>query len=183
MPIEAEESTDKLVHRIFMVQIALIVFSCVLFRVGAYFDLGFFWFAFLAGIFGASLALQRRVQAGNAALVKALLPSWSTTLMPFLYGGMMAGVAYFLFVSTVLSGTDGGGLLAINLFPDFDYLTNEKINSNLKIQDWLYMRPKGMDDAGKLIIWCFLAGYSESFISGILKRLEQSTDEERETVS
>ena len=96
--------------------------------------------------------------------------------MPFLYGGLMAGVAYFLFVSQVLSGTDGDGLLAMNLFPDFDYQT--KISGSLKVQDWLYLRPKGLDDVGKLIVWCFLAGYSESFISGILKRLEQNSDEE-----
>lgn len=161
-----------------MVQVALIVVSGIMFLVAVRYDGGFFWFAFVAGIFGASIALQRRVQAGNDALVKALLPSWSTTLMPFLYGGLMAGVAYFLFVSQVLSGTDGRGLLAINLFPDFDY--KSVLNRPLKVKDWLALRPKNPDDVGKLIVWCFLAGYSESFISGILKRLEQSTNEEQD---
>lgn len=93
--------------------------------------------------------------------------------MPFLYGGMMAAVAYFLFVSQVLSGKEGDGLLATNLFPDFNNLTID--SGRLAVKDWLDLRPKGLHNAGKLIVWCFLAGYSESFVSGILQRLEQNS--------
>ncbi len=174
MTIDADESTHVLVQRIFMVQIILIVTSTVLFWCAVYFDLGFFWFAFLAGKFGSSVALLRRVQKGDAALVQGAHRSWVTTLMPLLYGALMAGVTYFLFVSEVLSGQDGSGLLSTNLFPDFSHSATEC--SRLAVKDWLDLRPKELHDAGKLMVWCFLAGYSESFVSGILQRLEQASD-------
>lgn len=99
--------------------------------------------------------------------------------MPFLYGGIMAAIAYFLFVSQVLSGQDGAGLLATNLFPDFDHQVIVIDGERLKVRDWLVLRPSSLDNAGKLVVWCFLAGYSESFVSGILKRLERNTDVEQ----
>lgn len=39
--------------------------------------------------------------------------------MPFLYGGMMAAVAYLLFMAGILTGDSGGGLLTTNVFPNF----------------------------------------------------------------
>lgn len=91
MPVDTEESTHVLIQRIFLAQIFLIAISAVLFCVAVYVDLGFFWFAFLAGIFGSSVALLRRVQNGDTVLADETLRSWGTALMPFLYGGMMAG--------------------------------------------------------------------------------------------
>ena len=38
------------------------------------------------------------------------------------------------------------------------------------------MRPAGLKDLGKLLLWCFLAGYYEKFVIGILKQLERSKD-------
>jgi hypothetical protein len=32
-------------------------------------------------------------------------------------------------------------------------------------------------NVGKLIVWCFVAGYKECFVSGILQRLERNTGE------
>lgn len=162
-----------LVKRIFAVQVALIILSTILVVIAVRNDLGFFWFAFLAGVFGASVALLRRIPKSDARFVEQALRSWSTTLMPFLYGGMMAAVAYFLFVSRILSGTEGSGLIATNLFPDF--ASTGKEAGKVSMSDWLTIRPKELPDAGKLIVWCFLAGYSEGFVSGILGRLEQSS--------
>ncbi len=173
MPINAEESTHVLVHRILVVQIILIAAAGTLVIIAINVDLGFFWFAFLAGILGSSIALLRRVQNGDGSLAQATLRTWSTTLMPFMYGGIMAAVTYFLFVSQVLSGQEGNGLLATNLFPDFGSSTTDR--DRLAVGDWLDLRPKDIHDAGKLIVWCFLAGYSESFVSGILQRLERNT--------
>ncbi len=195
MPIEAEESIRVLVKRIFLAQIILIVISTTLVYAAGYADLGFFWFAFLAGVFGSSVALLRRVQKGDTTLAQNTLRSWGTTLMPFLYGGMMAAVTYFLFVSEILSGKEGDGLLATNLFPDFHSPPCSELEASaadgvktidptappandsgrLAVKDWFDLRPDGLPNAGKLIVWCFLAGYSESFVSGVLQRLEQKT--------
>ncbi|MDA1248025.1 MAG: hypothetical protein O2820_02270 [Planctomycetota bacterium] len=40
--------------------------------------------------------------------------------------------------------------------------------------DFFRMRPATTEDLGKLFVWCFLAGYSESFVTGLLSRLEQT---------
>ncbi|HQU70926.1 MAG TPA: hypothetical protein PKV71_15550 [Calditrichia bacterium] len=36
------------------------------------------------------------------------------------------------------------------------------------------MRSAGLMDFGKLMVWCFLVGYSERFVMGVLKRLEDT---------
>ncbi len=157
-----------LITRIFIAQIALIGATTALVAVALVVDVGFFWFAFISGVFGASIRLLRRVDSGG------LESAWMTVLMPLLYGGMLAAVAYFLFFSRILSGVEGGGLIATNLFPDFQSFATEPAD-RLRISDWLDMRPASLVDAGKLVIWCFLAGYSEHLITGVLERLEQST--------
>jgi hypothetical protein len=41
-------------------------------------------------------------------------------------------------------------------------------------KEFFRMRPATTEDLGKLFVWCFLAGYSESFVTGLLSRLEQT---------
>lgn len=182
MESNVHPKTHQLIQRIFIAQCAMIGFATVLVLSATKFDIGFFWFAFLGGMFGASLALLRRVQLGNSVLVERAAMSWYTTLMPFLYGGMMAAVTYFLFISGILSGQDGTGLLATNLFPDFGPPKLPGSNGSevavtakqAAVEEWLVLRPTELSDAGKLMIWCFLGGYSESFVTGILGRLESN---------
>lgn len=131
---------------------------------------GFFWFSFLAGCVGASLGALKRIR-GDAQFAVELAQSRITTLMPVLYGGLMAGVAYLLFMSGILSGDGGNGLLTTNLFPNFTAATAARAS----LSEYLAMRPTTMADAGKLTVWCFLAGYSERFVAGILGQLEQRT--------
>lgn len=177
METNTHPQTQQLIQRIFVAQCTMIGFATVLVQSATRFDIGFFWFAFMGGMFGASLAFLRRVQLGNSALVARAAISWCTTLMPLLYGGMMAAVTYFLFVSGILSGQDGTGLLATNLFPDFGppklpLSADSAVAERVAVKDWLVLRPTELSDAGKLMIWCFLGGYSESFVTGILGRLE-----------
>lgn len=166
-----------LVKRILYLQLTMIALTCGLVYVSLRLDLGFFWLSFVAGIFGGSVSFLRQVRSGNAALIQSTATSWGTTLMPFLYGGVLAVVAYFLFMSQILSGVEGGGLLATNLFPDFRAATPASGLQPLTVQHWLDLRPIDIASAGKLIVWCFLAGYSERFVLGVLGRLEKSSDE------
>lgn len=62
-----------------------------------------------------------------------------------------------------------GGLLTTNLFPNFTSSQGELVTATA----FRNMRPETLQDLGKLLVWCFLAGYSEGFIVGILGRLEQ----------
>ncbi len=171
MPNTPTDWTLLLIRRIFLTQVVLIAVSTVLVGLAAFVDLGFFWFAFLAGVFGSSTALMKRVRGGGAIDAEQAVHSWATTLMPLLYGGIMAAVAYFLFMSGILSGSDGGGLLTTNLFPTFEPLAKD--GESLRVKDWLSLRPAGLENAGKLMVWCFVAGYSESLVTGVLERLQQ----------
>jgi len=40
---------------------------------------------------------------------------------------------------------------------------------------YIEMRPATIADVGKLMVWCFLAGYSERFVADILGQLERKT--------
>ncbi len=183
MPEKNADPILQAVERIFLAQVVLIASTSGLFYYAAGEDrLGFFTFVFIAGAFGASVALLRRVQVGTEALAIRLIWSWRTTLMPFLYGGIMAGIVYFLFASDILSGSNGNGLLAINLFPDFGPIKADGAKAEIPevtpfaVSDWLKLLPSRRADAGKLIVWAFLAGYSESFVTRIMSRLEGAGD-------
>ena len=169
----------KVVERIFITQVLMIVATSGLFYYAASNGkLGFFTFVFIAGAFGASVALLRRVQRSDETVANKLLWSWRTTLMPLLYGGIMAGIVYFLFASDILSGSNGKGLLAINLFPDFAPIgadggkATTDVVKPFAVSDWIKLLPSERSDAGKLIVWAFLAGYSENFVTQIMSRLE-----------
>jgi len=44
------------------------------------------------------------------------------------------------------------------------------------VKSFLGSRPATLPDLGKLLAWCFLAGYSEKFVIGVLGKLEHRTD-------
>ena len=163
------------IHRVFVVQLGLVVVTTLLVFVGYGFEawrgadrsFGFFWFAFLAGCFGSSIALLRRVRAEPETLPE-VTRTWTDLLLPHLYGGLMAGLAYMLFLSGILSGTGKGGLLTSNLFPDF---TTSETSVRPSITAYLNLRPASITDAGRLLVWSFIAGYSERFVTGILDQM------------
>ena len=84
----------------------------------------------------------------------------------------MAGVAYLLFMSGILTGEGGHGLFTSNLFPNFTFLP-EAEGLRLSMREVVGLRPKGVQDLGKLLVWCFVSGYSESFVVGVLNTLER----------
>lgn len=163
----------QLIHRIFLLQSVLVVIGCCFVPLAIYFGLGFFWMSFLAGIFGASISLLRRATR-DEPIDKFSSQSWTITLSPFLYGGVLAGVAYFLLMSGLLSGEGGDALIRTNLFPNFK--TVGTVSEVATMQDFLSMRPATLADAAKLIVWSLLAGYSENFITGVLSNLEQKVN-------
>jgi hypothetical protein len=134
---------------------------------------GAFFFAVVLGALGASVSLMKRIMnkeplfAGMRDDDRQL-----STFIPILYGTLMAGIAYLLFMSGILSGDDGGGLFTTNLFPNF--IPGENTEASL-LEQFVETTPDGIPNAGKLLIWCFIAGYSERFVTGILHKLEATT--------
>jgi hypothetical protein len=65
----------------------------------------------------------------------------------------------------------GGGLLVTNLFPNFV----DPGSGGTVLDKFVRVEPETVEDIGKLLVWCFLAGYSERFVTDILGQLEKKT--------
>ncbi|MCH9661125.1 MAG: hypothetical protein K0U54_09455 [Bacteroidetes bacterium] len=158
---------------IFFIQISLILVWGILFSVD-YFNeglkVGAFFHALILGALGASISLMRRVGNMEEKVIAQLNEDKIySILVSILYGVLMTGVGYLLFMSEILSGDNGGGLFTTNLFPNF---TIPSSNSSL-LRQFIEMEPEGMKNTGKLLVWSFIAGYSERFVTGILSQLEK----------
>lgn len=180
---------NKSMVAIFIVQITLLIILTSLFFIGLdvnnnlQIEIGDFWFAIIMGAMGASVALMKRTKESKVKFENdsngfIIL----STLMPILYGTIMAGIAYLLFMSGILSGDGGGGLVTTNIFPNF---TRDVSNdSGNLMKQFMNIHTVGITDTGKLLVWCFITGYSEKFITGILNNMESGTmskDKSKET--
>jgi len=128
-------------------------------------------FSLACGCLGANLSLFRRLRLESDQRLVYLAQDWNFTLLPMIYGGIAGGVMYLLFMSGILSYEGGGGLFTSNLFPLFSQPVRPA-NEPLTITTILAIRPKEVSDFGKLLIWAFVSGYSERFVTGILETLE-----------
>lgn len=134
--------------------------------------MGTLLFALLIGGVGALTSLFRRFPKLQELELKFLTTSWWAMLMPILVGQIMAGLIYIVFFAGILTGDGGSGLFTSNLFPNF---TRPEVNPDLvlDIKTVLSIRPGSVQDFGKLLVWCFLSGYSERFVPNILSSLER----------
>lgn len=163
----------KSLKLIFYIQIALLSLLAILFTIG-YTDLdlhvGAYFFSIILGALGSTISLMKRIRH-NAIIYKQEYEELKifSILMPILYGTLLAGIAYLLFMSGILSGEGGNGILTTNLFPNF---TKSNLTTNDILKQFIEIRPVSIQDTGKLLVWCFIAGYSERFVIGILDQLE-----------
>ncbi|MEZ6194695.1 MAG: hypothetical protein R3F20_03045 [Planctomycetota bacterium] len=168
---------DTALKRLLIAQAALVAAGLVLvivgyliesYRGGGY-SIGSFWFAFLCGGLGAAIALGRRLKQ-SPTLVEDIARTHLTLGIALMFGSLMATVTYLLFMSGVLSGEGGRGFVTSNLFPSFNQPEQEGVSPSLRT--FVALRPETTRDVGKLLIWCFVAGYSEKFVTRILGQLE-----------
>lgn len=157
---------------IFFTQIALLLLLAFLFWIG-YADNGIetgsFFYAIILGALGASISLMQRIAKSDALIIAQITDDRIfAVLMPVLYGVLMTGIGYLLFMGEILSGDENRGLFSTNLFPNF---THYEGDGNL-IREFLQIKPDGMINAAKLLVWSFIAGYSERFVTGILGQIE-----------
>jgi hypothetical protein len=139
------------------------------------------WMVLLCGSIGGFISLQRRLKTFEQEDLMLLARSWVYVLLSPLVGGILALLLYFLFIAGLLEG---------DLFPDFntiealrqtDQLTGESSiadpsKSGLSIL--FQVQGVGYKDYAKLIFWCFLAGYSESFVTNIISHFEASSTQQ-----
>jgi hypothetical protein len=128
-------------------------------------------FSLACGCLGANLSLFRRLRQESDARLVIVAQDWNFTLLPMVYGGIAGGVMYLLFMSGILSYATEDGLFTSNLFPLFSEPVKPP-GEPLSVRTILSIRPVEVRDFGKLLIWAFVAGYSERFVTGILDTLE-----------
>jgi len=169
-----EDQKAKLRHWLSLILVFGIVATGLLTAALSYFTghMGTLLFALLAGAMGAGVSLARRsANLAEAELTTLLRSPWNLAVVEVV-ACVMAGIVYLLFLAGILTGDGGGGLFTSNLFPKFSW-PDVPAQTPLDIPTVLKVRPTSIQDFGKLVVWCFLAGYSEKFAPGILGVLEQ----------
>jgi len=144
-----------------------------------YDDVRLFGFAALAGTWGATFSvltsLKSRIAESSLDDLKLIVP-WVTLTSRALIGAGAACILYFFVLSGLLGGT---------AFPDL--LTSPPAAGQTggasaeKTADAAGLAPPaGAPLPNKLlaflVVWCFIAGFSEKFVPGILARTESRAD-------
>lgn len=119
--------------------------------------------AMASGLFGASFSMltQSRKRAAEGSLEDvSAAANWRTLGVRASVGLGAAAILYFFFRSGLLEG---------NLWPDLSLLGFEPLNTTgnaiVPNEHWCL-----------LIIWCFIAGFSETFVPNILQKTEKKAE-------
>ena len=115
--------------------------------------------AFVCGVIGGFVGLQRRLKRMSDDDLMLLANSWVYVCLSPLVGGILAVITYILFIS---------GLLAGDLFPKF--VADPGMSA--KGLDKIFAIHGEFADYGKMMFWCFIAGFSERFATDIISRFE-----------
>ena len=139
------------------------------------------WMTLLMGIIGGFVGLQRRLKHLSDDDLSLLANSWVYVLLSPLVGGVLAVIIYILFISGLLQG---------DLFPDFaadesrpSLPTDEKspvikepVTTSNNLSSLFAIHGVTYKDYAKLAFWCFLAGFSEKFVTNIISQFESKAD-------
>jgi hypothetical protein len=122
--------------------------------------------AFVVGVIGGFVGLQRRLKKMCEDDLALLANSWVYVCLAPLVGGVLAVLVYVLFVS---------GLLAGDLFPKFvPDQGADKINGLPAV----FAIHGDATAYAKMVFWCFVAGFSERFATDIISRFENRVNDE-----
>jgi len=122
----------------------------------------------LIGFIGGFVGLQRRMKSLAIDDLTLLAHSWVYIALSPMVGGILAMLLLVLFI---------GGLLEGGLFPQFDPdpVLQSSQGTTLGISTIFNIHGASYQDYAKLMFWCFLAGYSEHFVTNIISHFESST--------
>ncbi len=124
------------------------------------------WMVMLCGAIGGFISVQRRLKKLAQEDLILLARSWVYVLLSPLVGGILASLLFFLFISGLLDG---------DLFPNFTNAGGE--SEAIGLLSLFAVYGESYTDYAKLIFWCFLAGFSETFVTNIISRFESSEDQ------
>jgi hypothetical protein len=127
---------------------------------------------FLAGGLGGTTNHYRRLQLIPDKDEKLqALASWPSIVIQAVVspalGGIFAVVAYLIFAAGLLKGP---------LFPEF----KDMEMPYQRLKQFCEIGPKVQLDTAKLLVWAFLAGFSEKFVPNLLDRLAQDAEKSKD---
>jgi phosphate/sulfate permease len=123
--------------------------------------------AFSAGIIGGFVGLQRRLKNMSPDDLELLANSWVYVCLSPVVGGILAVVLYILFISTLVSG---------DLFPHFEVIKPKPGTPEIKGFAAIFDVQGRTVDYAKMMIWSFVAGFSERFVTDIISKFDNSKD-------
>ncbi|MES2207600.1 MAG: hypothetical protein V4525_12520 [Pseudomonadota bacterium] len=114
-----------------------------------------------AGFMGGFIGLQRRLKDLPIYDLRLIADSWIYTSLSPLVGGLMALLLYILFLSDLLAG---------ELFPKF--ISDGHDSASAGFASLFNQHGENYKEYAKLIFWCFIAGFSERFVTDMINRFE-----------
>src|ERR1051325_1690176 len=118
------------------------------------------WACFASGLIGGCVSIQQRTKNIGEEELELLSRSWFQILLIPIYGGIFALVLYLVFLGHILEGP----LFPAFSIPVFAVPPTSDDMKNLFSSTY----PSTGVDFGKLIFWCFVAGFSERFVPQII---------------
>jgi len=116
---------------------------------------------FLCGIIGGFVSIQRKLHDFNVSDLELMAASGMYMILAPAVSGLLALILYFIFLSGLLKGP---------LFPAFQKDSGEIAPGFFTI---IHQHASGgFADYAKLLVWSFIAGYSERFVTNILGKFE-----------
>lgn len=115
----------------------------------------------MAGAIGGFVGLQRRLKELTISDLRLIASSWIYTSLSPLVGGVLGLLLYVIFLSGLLSG---------DLFPHF--LPDDTTKTVTSFSVVGHQHADGHTEYAKLIFWCFMAGFSERFVTDVISRFE-----------
>lgn len=114
-----------------------------------------------AGSIGGFVGLQRRLKDLTVPDLELIARSWIYTSLSPLVGAVLALVLYVLFLSDLVTG---------DLFPGFEADSDAQPGSGFS--SLFDQHATNHKDYAKLMFWCFVAGFSERFVTDVIGRFE-----------
>jgi hypothetical protein len=114
-----------------------------------------------SGIIGGFVGLQRRLKDLTIFDLQLMADDWIYTCLSPFVGGVLALLLYVLFLSDLIKG---------GLFPEFVSTNLERCDAGFRCI--FEQHGTSYKEYAKLIFWCFVAGYSERFVTDIIGRFE-----------
>ena len=126
--------------------------------------------AIAVGVLGGLISLYRRLPGLQLEELRLLNSSRLFTLLTPFVGGLLAGLLYIIFIAEIVVS---------DLFPAFTFeqmtpAGEPKAPPVSAFADLFQVRAKEGQDYAKLIVWCFVAGLSEKFVTNMLGGLQQA---------